>query len=813
MKRWIFFIIAIILLGLSIFLYYPFFDFSDYKQSLIFIFFLISIVLLFSSLYSALHFKTNKKISTLQNRLSMWTKLSYHVNLVGDEIFNELPIGIVALDDTYIVRWTNNYAKQIFSNNIIEESIESLHNELANHILENHLNFIIKIGKETYEVIYRNEYKFFYLFNVTDKENIKDKYQARIPALAIIYLDNLDESLAQLDVSEQSAFKGEYLAAIADWANRYDGHLKPYSDERLLLVVYREQLEQMIQDKFDILDKIKQISTQNKLRVTISMGIASWDVNYEDLGIYTQNAVELAVKRGGDQVVVNIQDQKIAYFGAKENAAQKSSKVNVRINAQTMQDLISRSENIYIMGHINADLDVLASQIAVYHLAKAIKRKAYIVIDYVRLDETTKKVHDILIKKIPKYNDVIVTSDVAIRDIKHESLLVVVDSQSPKIVMSKELLATANKIVVVDHHRIGDESFNAMYSIVEPYASSTIELLIDLFDFYNPQEEIELTPLEASIMYGGIVVDTLNFAFRTSSRTFEIASYLKEKGADNTEVKMWLRRDIIRTLEINKLLESVEIYMNRFAIISTQEIYEDRVLLAQVADEALLIDGMSAAFVVAKISENRIGVSARSYQDMNVQVIMESLGGGGHLNSAAAQISDSTVENVKEEIKKFISLEYGGGEAMKVILLEDVRGRGQKDDVIEVAGGFGQYLISQKKAIIANDENLTKLEQKKTSEQEALQKHLQIMRTLKKEIDGKKITIGIQLGQDEKMFGTVTTKQIVEQFEKEHGVILDRKKLELSSDINSVGIYTATITLHKEIKAQFEVHIVEKKNE
>jgi ribosomal protein L9 len=352
-----------------------------------------------------------------------------------------------------------------------------------------------------------------------------------------------------------------------------------------------------------------------------------------------------------------------------------------------------------------------------------------------------------------------------------------------------------------------------MYSIVEPYASSTIELLIDLFDFYNPQEEIELTPLEASIMYGGIVVDTLNFAFRTSSRTFEIASYLKEKGADNTEVKMWLRRDIIRTLEINKLLESVEIYMNRFAIISTQEIYEDRVLLAQVADEALLIDGMSAAFVVAKISENRIGVSARSYQDMNVQVIMESLGGGGHLNSAAAQISDSTVENVKEEIKKFISLEYGGGEAMKVILLEDVRGRGQKDDVIEVAGGFGQYLISQKKAIIANDENLTKLEQKKTSEQEALQKHLQIMRTLKKEIDGKKITIGIQLGQDEKMFGTVTTKQIVEQFEKEHGVILDRKKLELSSDINSVGIYTATITLHKEIKAQFEVHIVEKKNE
>lgn len=811
MKRWIFFTLSILILGLSVYLYIPYFNFNSTEHLFKFIYLLGSFVLVFVTVYITFHLQDKKKVKTLQNRLSMWTKLSYHVNQVGDEVFNELPIGIIAMDDELEIKWANPHAKSIFDPKITGKDLEDVHKDLHDNIQNNLINFMIEVKGETYDVLYRPEFKFFYLFNITEREKIKTRYQNRIPALGIIYLDNLDESLSQLDVSEQSSLKGEYLAAIADWVNRYDGYLKPYSDERLIMTLYRDQLFRMIQDKFDILDKIRQISTQNKLRVTISMGVASWDIDYEDLGIYAQNAVELAEKRGGDQVVVNIQDQKIAYFGAKSDASAKSSKVGVRINAQTIADLIERSTAIFAMGHNHADLDVFASLLAVYHLSKASKKPAFMVMDYQRLDQTTQKVYDILIENLPNLKEFIIDSETACKQITPESLLVVVDSQSPKIVMSPELLEKGNKLVIIDHHRISEDSFNAMFSIIEPYASSTIELLIDLMGFYTPIEDFNITPIEASVMYGGILVDTNNFSYRTSSRTFEVASKLRDMGADITEVKLWLRRDLLRTMEINQLMSQVELYMDRFAFIVTPEIYDDRVLLAQVADQALQINNVDAAFVVARMNNDTVAVSARSYQHVNVQVIMESIGGGGHLNSAAAQVPNTSISEIQDELKKIIDLEYGGeGEIMKIILLEDVKGRGKKDDIIEVASGFGQFLVTQKKALHATDENLNILSKQKEEERLAIERHIEFMKKLKAEIDGKKVTLSIQLGQDGKMFGHVTTKQIVEAFEQDHHILIDKKKVELSSDINSVGIYTATVSLHKDIKAQFEVHIVEK---
>lgn len=811
MKRWIFFVLAILIFAFGIYLYIPFFKFDTMEQLLKFVLLMGSFILVFITVYITFHLRERQKVKTLQNRLSMWTKLSYHVNQVGDEVFNELPIGIIAMDDEYEIKWANPHAKSIFDPKITGKDLEDVHLELHKNIMDNMLSFTIVVKQETYDVLYRPEYKFFYLFNITEREKIKLQYHNRIPVLGIIYLDNFDESLSQFDVSEQSSLKGEYLAAIADWANQYDGFLKPYSDERLLVVLYREQLMRMIQDKFDILDKIRLISTQNKTRVSISMGVASWDIDYEDLGIYAQNAVELAEKRGGDQVVVNIQDQKIQYFGAKNDASAKSSKVGVRINAQTIADLFERSSSVFVMGHMHADLDVFASLLAVYHLGKASKKPTFMIMDEDKLDPTTKKVYDIVINQDPSIKERIISSDIAYRQIMPESMLVVVDSQSPKIVMSPNVLEKANKVMVIDHHRIGEETFNAMFSINEPYASSTIELLADIMSFYTPLEDFNITPLEASVMYGGLIVDTNNFSYRTSARTFDVAAQLRDMGADITEVKLWLRRDLMRTMEINQLLSQVEIYLDRFAFIVTPEVYEDRVLLAQVADAALMISGIDASFVIARTDQETVSVSARSYQQVNAQVIMEAIGGGGHLNSAAAQIHQTSIHEVHDELKKILDLEYGGeGETMKIILLEDVKGRGKKDDILDVAAGFGQYLITQKKALMASDENLEVLKQQKEEEQREIERHLELMRKLKAEIDGKKITLGIQIGQDGKLFGHVTTKQIVEQFEQDHHILIDKKKVELSSDINSVGIYTASVQLHKDIKAQFEVHIIEK---
>jgi ribosomal protein L9 len=324
-------------------------------------------------------------------------------------------------------------------------------------------------------------------------------------------------------------------------------------------------------------------------------------------------------------------------------------------------------------------------------------------------------------------------------------------------------------------------------------------------------EEIHITPKEATMMYAGLIVDTNNFTYRTGSRTFEVAAQLKDLGADTSEVKTWLRKDYLRTMEINKLLNDVEIFMDHFAFVITKDIYDDRILLAQVADAALQINDIDAAFAISRMDDDTVGVSARSFQKVNVQVLLENIGGGGHFSVAAAQVKNKSIKQVVDELKNIIELEYAqGGDLVKVILLEDVKGKGKKDQVIDVANGYGQFLVNQKKALLATDENLAVLEKQKQEALEENQRHIALMKSLKNEIDGKKVTLKIQIGQDGKMFGAITTKQIVEAFEQEHHILIDKKKVELQSEINSVGIYTAFVTLHKDIKAQFEVHIVEK---
>lgn len=803
--------IAVIVLIISIFLYAPYVSISSSGQLVGLTLLFIAVCLWMVALYFFVNHRFIQKIKTLQNRLSMWTKLSYHVNQVGDEVFNELPIGILAFDEQEEVKWANPHAQSIFGTKIINKHLKDIHLALYLNQQNGKMNFSVQINDAYYDVIYRQEYRFFYLFNITEKELINQKYNEQIPALGIIYIDNLDETLATLDVSEQSSLKGAYLGALADWAASYDMFLKPYGDERLMLVGYRKQLSQMVLDKFNILDKVRQISNEYNVRVTLSIGFASWDIVYDELGVYAQNALELAERRGGDQVVVNIQDQKITYFGAKSESSAKSSKVGARINAQTIKDFIVKANKIYIIGHNQADLDAFGAMIGVYRMAETTKKTPFIIIDEDKLDKSVYNIFQRIKVEVPDLTEHIITSEVALEQMNDDALLIVVDSQSPTLVMAPEVLTKTEKVIIIDHHRAGDEGFNAMFSYVEPYASSTVELVMELLNFYQGEEGFELETIEANIMYAGLIVDTNNFTYRTSARTFEVASRLNELGAEPTEVKSWLRRDLVRTLEINQLLAEVEIFLDRFAFIATGEQYDDRILLAQASEAALQINGIEAAFTIARLDGNKVGVSARSYQNVNVQLIMEQVGGGGHLNSAAAQIDGASIEDVTKQIKQIVELEYGlGDEKMKIILLEDIKGKGSKDQIIEVANGYGQFLIGQQKAVIASDDNVSQLKKAKDQKEAETQKHLELMNKLKGEIENKKVTVGIQIGQDGKLFGSVTTKQITEAFEKEHGITLDKKKVELSSEINSVGIYTATVSLHKDIKAQFEIHIIEK---
>ncbi|WP_162146876.1 50S ribosomal protein L9 [Acholeplasma granularum] len=769
---------------------------------------LLSIILAITNSYK-------RYINNLQNRLARWSKLSPRVNQVGDDAFNELPIGILVFDENLKeVKWVNNYAKVIFEERIVDRPIGEVSSALSDFLQgDDKTPITISIHEQKYEVIYKSEFQVVYLFNVSSREAVKREYQNNLPAIGIMNLDNFEENMTNFDISEQTSIKGEYLSAIADWVEEYSGYLKPYGDNRMVMLLKRKRLEEMMTNKFEILETIRDISTSYGIRVTLSVGIASWDLEYDELSDYAQNAIELAEKRGGDQAVVNIQNQKIAYFGAKLESITKSSRTNARLAAQMIQEIIDKSDQVYIMGHDQTDLDSFGSMIAALKMSLASPDTVpYLIIDEDKLDQTTIEVYNYLKQNDhPVIKHVITTNDALNKKTK-DTLLLVLDTQNPTIVHSKELLEQKFKIGVIDHHRGNETSIQGDFTFIDPGASSTVELMMELFSFYA--KDIKVDPFEASIMYGGLILDTNTFTYRTNVRTFEVASKLKDYGADAMLVKVWLRNDLSRIIEQNELLSHVEIFLDRFAIVKTNKQYKDRTFIAQVSELLLDIKGIDASFTIVLFEQNQVAVSARSFGAVNVQVLMEEMGGGGHLSSAATQIKDVSVDDAYNQLKHILELEYGGDNTpMKVILLEDVKGKGKKDQIIELAGGYANYLISSKLAVIANEENIKKLTEKKEQERIQAENYLELMKKLASEIDGKSVTLTIQIGVDGKRFGSVTTKQIVEAFQEKHGVVIDRKKLELATDIQSAGIYPVVVSLDKGVKATFEVNIIERREQ
>ncbi|GAK73596.1 50S ribosomal protein L9 ['Chrysanthemum coronarium' phytoplasma] len=763
-----------------------------------------------------LHIKKNAQIKKLKNKLSLWSKLSFHVSQIGEEVLNELPIGIVLIDiSSQEIQWLNPYASFILKNPEINSPLAQINENMAQLISTSDAipKTIITLENQKFECFYKKDLSVFYLFDANEKEQIKHLFLQKTLALAMIAFDNLAESLIRYDLSEQSQIQGEYLSALSDYIEPYEGYLKQLIDDRFLLLLNRQNLDKMLENKFSILDTIRNISYKYQLKVTLSMGIACWNLSYEKLATYSQNAIELAQKRGGDQVVVNIENEKIKYFGAKIASLSKQSKVHARINAQNLVDILKKHPHCFIMGHTHTDLDALGSVIAFYKIATTIHSESnnYIILDEEKLDKSLIPVYHQLIKTEAKTSLNIITTQQASKMIKDNSLIAVLDTQTKDMVNSPELLSLTSNIVVVDHHRATEEIIPSIFSYVESSASSTVELLVEVMGFL--EKEVHITAFEASIMYAGILIDTNAFIYRTSSRTFEVASKLKDLGADAIEVKSWLRKDFDKVLEINKLISEMEIFMDRFAIIQSSEIYENRSFLAQVAESVLNIRNVDAAFMIAQIADNKIAISARSYNEINVQTIMEQMQGGGHLNSAATQLEGTNIKTVTDTLKHFLKLEYEKGEKnMEIILLTDIPNKGKKHEIIKVNNGYGNFLIQNKKALLADKTNLAAIKQSQMLEQEQKRNHELLMHKLKQEIDDKKITLDIQLGPKGKIYGKITLKQISEEFLKVHNITLDRKKISLEGEIIAIGIYPVDVFLTDQIKATFFLNVTERKS-
>lgn len=803
--------VLFIIISVMFFVFYGI-DLYDINHQIIYLI-LGFVSLIFATVFITMLFysKTSKKIKWLENRLDAWNNISYHVEVAGDQVFNELPIGILVYNADFVVKWANKNVKQIFASKLIDEDLNTLSPDIVMSIRSKESKFVFKNEEKYYEVVSNAEHNILYFFDQTERELLDIRYNNRITAFAILSIDNLDESLKRYDMQEQSNIRGQILGEIADYAESHNAYLQSLGD-RLVMICDQEHLNIMIDDKFDILNDIRDVSQKNHLKATASIGVACYDCNYNELGTIAQQALELAEKRGGDQAVVNIQNQKIQYFGAKTNAHEKNTLVNARVHAIAIKEAIEASSNVIVMAHRMADADAIASVFLCIKLAKSLGKPVKGLYDPNNVDSTVKKLITRYIQDTdPTLLDDLVPFEMA--EFKQNTLLISVDTQSPAIAMYPAALEKAANLIVVDHHRHGEVEFvNPIVNYVEPYASSTVELISELFMFFG--EGVQISPALATIALAGIVVDTNNFTYRTGTRTFEAASLLKDLDGDMAMVRNLLRDPYDVETYLSAAVAKTELLLDKFAIVKLpdDEIVPERTLLAKISDRLLTIENVQAAFTIGCIERaGFIGVSARSLDQVNVQVIMEKIGGGGHLNAAAYQTDSTTTDALYDQIVDILKREYDdGGDNMKVILLADVKGRGVKNQIIDVANGYGNYLLSNKLAIVANEENVQMIEDLKAKEIADAKEHKALMEKLKKEIENKPINIYIKVGNDGKPFGHITTKQIVEEYEAQTGIKLDKRKVELPSDIVSVGIYQATVNLSKDVVANIEINVLEK---
>ena len=749
-----------------------------------------------------------RKIDWMENRLRLWNSIAYRVKKAGENSFNEMPLGIVVYNDERVIEWANNYAKEIFLSPLVDRKIELINQELYTKI-KLLSNFDITIYGRTFGCTVLNKDNIIYLIDKTEIKSLEKRYNQRMLALGIINLDNLTQALSTLDAQERAKQMSNIIGIISEWSNKYNIYLRGYSEEQFLIIMDHQQLEQLIEEQFRIIDDIKEYFLKEDLRITASIGMACQDISASNLYELAEAQLSLAINRGGSQAVVFLNGQ-VTYFGAKTTSFESRSPIYVRVKAESLCDFIEGSSKVYIMAHEGMDADAFGASLAMQKLVKALNREGKIVFEEDLIDETVYNIYSVIQSHHVNILDYLISSKEAISKMTDDTLLIIVDCQYQNLLLSDKVYKKAKRIAIIDHHRRNNFAINNYnYLYAQSSASSTVEMIVEMYEYL--ETEIELTGIEATWMLLGIVVDTNNLMYRASYRTFNVLSKLSKFGADMSKVQIYLRESIDDYTKRNTILGSMELIENKYAIaIATDEIFT-RSFIAKIADDLMLVNTIKAAFCIGRIEENEIAISARSLDDFNVQIIMEQLGGGGHYNNAAAQFKDTDINTVKELLKeKLKNIDEGGIGTMKIILTSDVKGKGKKGDIIDIPAGHANFLIKSKQAILATVDNIKQLEKAETERKANEEKELVEAKELKVKVDNNPVTVGVKVGKEGKLFGTVSSKHIVEEYKNQNNITLDKRKMLFDKDIDSLGTYKIPIQLHKEVTATITLYVVEK---
>ena len=579
-------------------------------------------------------------------------------------LLRELEIPYAMLDETGRVIWTNEafervvhkekgYRKSITSlfPSITREKLPGEQDMVEMDVAFHDGSYVAKMRKislsemvESSDIIAGEGYGgyliAFYLFDETALRIALQEVDDQSLAVGMIYLDNYDEALESVEEVRRSLLVALIDRKVNKYISALDGICKKIEKDKYMIVLRKKATELLRENKFDLLDEVKTVNIGNEMAVTISIGVGLDGLSYAQNYEFARNAIDLALGRGGDQAVVKTPDN-ITYFGGKSQQVEKNTRVKARVKAQALREIISGKECVLIMGHRLADVDSFGAAVGIYRIATTLDRKAYIVLNDV---STSVKPMVELFKTHADYqDDMIVNSQQAIELAGSNTVLVVVDVNKPSITECPELLRMCKSIVVLDHHRQGAEIIeNATLSYVEAYASSTCEMVSEILQYIG--ESIKISSEEADCMYSGIMIDTNNFMTKTGVRTFEAAAFLRRNGADVTRVRKLFREDAVEYKAKADAVSQAEIYRGIFAIstCSSEDIQSPTIVGAQAANELLNIRGIKASFVLTEY-QGQIFVSARSIDEINVQIIMERMGGGGHLSTAGCQLEGVSV--------------------------------------------------------------------------------------------------------------------------------------------------------------------------
>ena len=472
--------------------------------------------------------------------------------------------------------------------------------------------------------------------------------------VALLYIDNYEEALESIDEVRRSLLSALIDRKINKYFQEYQVLLKKIEKDKYLIVFQNQYLEELKGARFTILDEVRDVNIGNEMAVTVSMGIGTGTDSYTDSYEAAHAAIDLALGRGGDQVVIKDKNE-FLYFGGKSASVGKSTRVKARVKAQSFREIIEDNEKVLIMGHSMPDADAFGAAVGVYRMVKYLDKKAYIILNNVT-DSISMIVDRFRGDQAPaEYADMIVTSEQAMALYDENTVLVIVDVNRPGYTECPELLEIAKTKVLFDHHRQTSDSINdALLSYIEPYISSACEMVTEMLQYVG--DGVKLKSIEAEAMYSGIMIDTNNFLTKTGVRTFEAAAFLKRCGADVTRIRKAFRTDMEEYIAKAKAISTAEVFMDGFILAecAADSVGSPTVLGAQVANELMDINNVKASFVFTDYN-NQIYISARSIDEVNVQVVMEKLGGGGHMSVAGAQLTGCTIEEAKQKVKEVLS--------------------------------------------------------------------------------------------------------------------------------------------------------------